>query len=92
MTEIFFGLNWPKVGNNFKKVHFLGKRRTVRKCLKKGLNEFKLKYKVHKKCSLEIFLSYEQTTVQILSLFCSHLSFEKRLKMRPNTTFPFPRK
>jgi len=92
MTENFFVQNWPKVGNNFKKVHFLGKRRTVRKCLKKGLNEFKLKYKVHKKCSLEIFLSYEQTTVQILSLFCSHLSFEKRLKMRPNTTLPFPRK
>jgi len=48
MTEKFFVQNWPKVGNNFKRIHFLGKRRTVRKCLKKGLNEFKLKYKVHK--------------------------------------------
>ena len=60
--------------------------------LKKGFNEFKMKQKEHKKFSLEIFLSYEQAKVQILSLFCPHLSFEKRVKMRPNMTVPFPRK
>jgi len=70
------------VGNYFERVHFLGKCRTIRKCFKKGLNEFKLKYKVNEKCALEIFLSYEHATVQILSLLCSHLSFEKRLKKR----------
>jgi len=57
--------------------------------LKKGFNDFKMKKKEHKKCSLEIFLSYEQAEVQILSLFCPHFSFEKRLKceFKPDLAF-----
>jgi len=75
MTEIFLSKIGHKWAIKLRGFIFWENAELSENALKKGLNDFKLKKKVNIKCSLEIFLSYEQATVQILSPFFSQFSF-----------------
>jgi len=76
-TQKNFVQKWPKVGNYFKKVHFLENSVPLKNALKKGLNEFKLKWKSHENVAQGFFFNMNKLSLGFIA-YSAHISALKK--------------